>query len=311
MKRVLVTGASGFVGYQSLAPLVARGFDVIAVTSRTVNLPFQDVTWAKADLMDPVVCGELLAAYRPEFLLHFAWYAEPGRFWTSPENFRWVQASLGLLEQFAKHGGRRVVSAGSCAEYDWSAGHCLENQSVLSPATTYGICKHAMQLMQSEFCKQAGISQAWGRIFLTYGPREDPRRLVASVINSLLEYRPARCSHGGQIRDLMHVQDVAEAFVALLDSEVEGAVNVASGNPVALKEVIGTIANLLERADLVQLGAIPSSLDEPGLLTADTGRLRSEVGWTPRYDLESGLDQTIDWWKSRSRWESREGAVVV
>ena len=109
----------------------------------------------------------------------------------------------------------------------------------------------------------------------------------------------------------MHVQDVAVAFAALLDSDVEGAVNIASGNPVALKEIVGTIANLLGRSDLVQLGAIPSSRDEPVLLTADTDRLTSEVGWTPRYDLESGLTQTIEWWKSRSLSESREGAVVV
>jgi nucleoside-diphosphate-sugar epimerase len=118
------------------------------------------------------------------------------------------------------------------------------------------------------------------------------------VVQSLLRGEPARCSHGNQIRDFLHVEDAAAAFVALLDAEtVAGAVNIASGRPVALKDLIGSIAVELGREDLIRLGAVPAQANEPPLLLADVARLRDEVGWQPRYTLETGLAQTVEWWR--------------
>jgi nucleoside-diphosphate-sugar epimerase len=294
VKRVLVTGATGFVGRQSLKPLIERGFEVTAVTSRAPIESALSVKWVRADLMDPVQVAEVMAEVGPTHLLHFAWYAEPGKFWTATENFQWVRASLSLMEEFARCGGTRMVSAGTCAEYDWNHGCCVENLTPLVPNTVYGVCKCAFQAMQTAFCRQAGISSAWGRIFFLYGPHEHPKRLVSSVILALLRDEPARCSHGRQIRDFLHVEDVANAFASLLASEAEGAVNIGSGQPVTLKEVVQTIARRLDREDQVQLGAIAAANDPP-LLLADTRRLTEEVAWSPHYSLESGLEQTIAW----------------
>jgi nucleoside-diphosphate-sugar epimerase len=239
-------------------------------------------------------------------LLHFSWYAVPGKYWNSPENLRWVQASLSLVQAFATNGGRRAVMAGTCAEYDWSYGYCSERVTPLTPATLYGVCKHATQQVFCTYAEQAGFSAAWGRIFFLYGPREHPSRLVASTILSLLNGQPARCSHGNQMRDFMHVQDVASAFVMLLNGDVTGSVNIASGQPVRLRDVIYRIGDQMNRRDLIQLGAIPAAANEPPLLVADTQRLRVDVGWQPRYDLDAGLAQTIDWWRDRSEHRGEE-----
>ena len=112
-----------------------------------------------------------------------------------------------------------------------------------------------------------------------------------------MENQIAQCSHGNQIRDFLHVEDVASAFVALLESDVQGAVNIASGKPLALKEVIYKIAQKIGGVDRIQLGVIPSPADEPQTLTADVRRLTEEVKWQPEYDIDSGLEQTIEWWK--------------
>lgn len=311
MKRVLVTGATGFIGYQSLIALSGRGYEVIAVTSKPRPEPFPDVRMVSADLMNPFEAADLFATFRPDTLLHFAWYAEPGKYWTAPENFRWVEASLTLLREFAANGGKRIVTAGTCAEYDWTAGCCIEGRTALAPATVYGACKHALQQMQGAFCRQAGISEAWGRIFLTYGPRERPRRLVAAMINALLKREPALCTHGRQVRDLLHVQDVAEAFVALLESDAEGPVNIASGKPTTLADVAHTIADMLAGRDLIHLGALPAPPDEPPLLLADTTRLDQEVGWTPRFDLATGLEQTIHWWHTQHYRDGANSAALT
>ncbi len=261
----------------------------------------QGVQWHRTDLLDTEQMSELLATVRPSHLLHFAWYAAPGKYWTSPENLRWVQASLGLLQAFAANGGQRVVMAGSCAEYDWRYGFCSEQVTPLAPATLYGTCKHALQTMVSAYAAQAGLSAAWGRIFFLYGPHEHPARLVASVIRSLLRGEPARCSHGNQVRDFLHVSDVADAFVTLLNSDVAGPVNVASGQPISIRDLVYRIAAKLDRADLIQLGALPTAADDPPLLMADVRRLRDEVGWLPSYDLETGLEQAIDWWEHETK----------
>lgn len=299
MKRVLITGATGFIGRHCLPLLSASDCQVHAVSSRMPENTQPDVYWHQADLLDSGQVTKLMADVQPTHLLHFAWYAVPGKYWTSQENIRWLQASLTLLQTFASQGGQRVVMAGTCAEYDWKYGYCSERITPLLPATLYGTCKHALQAILDAFSRQTGLSSAWGRIFFLYGPHENPDRLISSVIRSLLQGKPARCSHGSQIRDFLHVQDVADAFVTLLKSDVSGPVNIASGQPVALKDVIHKIASKLGWHDLVQLGAIPVSADEPHLLIADIGRLSGEVGWQPKLDLDIGLEQTIAWWKNQ------------
>jgi nucleoside-diphosphate-sugar epimerase len=299
MTRVLLTGASGFIGRHCVPLLLARGYEVHAATSQAPSAA-RGVCWHQADLLDAAQVAALLAAVQPTHLLHLAWYAVPGEYWTSPQNFRWVQASLALLEAFARQGGRRVVAAGTCAEYDWRYGLCAEDVTPLAPATPYGVCKHALQTMLASFAEQAGLSAAWGRIFFLYGAGEHPARLVASVIGALLRREPARCTHGEQVRDFLYVEDVAAAFVELLGGDVCGPVNVASGIPVRLKEIVQTIGAMVGREELIQLGVVPAPPGEPPVLLADTRRLREEVGWRPTYDLATGLAETIRWWQGQA-----------
>ena len=293
MKRILLTGATGFIGRYCLQLLSeSKNFEIHAVSSKQKN-DWSDVHWHQTDLLDSGQVSELLAQVKPSHLLHFAWYAVPGKYWSSIENIRWVQASLALLHAFSLHGGQRAVMAGTCAEYDWKYGYCSENITPLVPATLYGTCKHSLQMMLNAFSKQAGISSSWGRIFFLYGPHEYPQKLVSSVIRSLVRGKPARCTHGNQIRDYLYVQDVAEAFIALLNSKVQGPVNIASGHPITLKDIILKIAKKTNRQNLVELGVIPTPANEPHLLIADVKRLSDEVGWRPKYDLDHGLELTI------------------
>lgn len=282
---MLVTGATGFVGRQALAPLAARGYEVHAVGRREV------------DLLDPDATRRLIEELRPTHLLHFAWYAEPGAFWQSAENERWLAASVQLLEAFAASGGTRAAVAGTCAEYDWSGSGLLSDLSTaLAPRTPYGEAKNALRAA----AEQMSLSLGWGRIFFLYGPHEDERRLVASVARALLAGLPARTTHGRQVRDFLHVADVGAAFAALLDAEVEGPVNVGSGEGVTVADVVQRIAAIVGRPDLVELGAIEAPLDEPPLLVADVTRLRDDVGWRPARSLDDGLRDTVEWWRANA-----------
>ena len=297
MRRVLVTGASGFVGRPALGALAARGFDVHAVARGAPDDATPGITWHAADLLDAARRRSVVDAVGASHLLHLAWYAEPGAFWSARENAAWVAATVALVDEFALAGGRRATLAGTCAEYDWTAPGPLAEDAPLAPATYYGTCKDATRRVVEGLAAAAGLSLAWGRIFFVFGPGEDARRLVAGVARALVAGERAATSAGAQRRDFLHVDDVAGAFAALLDSPVEGAVNIASGEAASVRAVAEALAQAAGRPDLLDVGAVPRRAGEPEEIVADVSRLRDEVGFRPRRSLSDGLADTVRWWR--------------
>ncbi len=297
-RHVLVTGASGFIGRHCLQPLVARGYEVTAVHARGEPPEVDGVRWRRADLLDTGTIAGLVAQTNASHLLHLAWYVEPGKMIAAPENLQWVAASLELIRIFREHGGQRFVVAGSCYEYDWRHGYLSEELTPRVPDTFYGCAKNGLHEVFRAYCTASGLSGAWGRAFFMYGPHENPRRLVSSVVLALLNCKEAPSSHGQQIRDYMHVQDVADGLVTLLDSSAGGAYNIASGAAVTLRTIIERIGALTGRTDLLRIGALPARANDLPLVVGDPGKLQRDLGWSPRFDLDSGLAATIDWWRA-------------
>jgi nucleoside-diphosphate-sugar epimerase len=299
MSRVLLTGAGGSIGRHALAPLIAAGLEAHALTSRRAptGLP-TEVRWHRADLLAPDSCTALIEQVRPTHLLHLAWFTEPGAYWTAGENLDWAHASLRLLRAFGELGGRRAVIAGTCAEYAWQAyTHCVETETPTKPATPYGSAKHDLRLLADAWARQAGVELAWGRIFHVYGPHERQERLVGGLASALLRGEEATCSHGRQVRDFLYAPELASAFVALLASDVTGPVNMASGRPVPVADLVMAVAESAGRPELVRLGARPLAPGEPERLTAEVRRLREEVGWVPAVGLREGAERTVKWWR--------------
>jgi nucleoside-diphosphate-sugar epimerase len=290
-----VTGATGFIGRQALAPLRARGLEVHAVARRQGE--DDEAIWHEADLLEPGEAERVIDAARPTHLLHFAWFAVHGEYWTSLENVRWVEASLRLLRAFHGRGGARAIFAGTCAEYDWDYGWCSEDVTPIRPRTLYGASKNALRVLVDAFASQAGLSTAWGRIFFLFGPHEHPARLVSSVSRALLAGERAPPSHGQLVRDFIHVADAADAFAALLASDVVGPVNIASGEPRTIASVLNVVCDIVDRPDLLKIDALQMPANDPPFLVADIRRLRDDVAWRPTRTLEQGIAETVEWWR--------------
>ncbi|HXE89141.1 MAG TPA: NAD(P)-dependent oxidoreductase [Hyphomicrobiaceae bacterium] len=298
MTRVLVTGASGYVGRQTLAPLARLGFEVHGLARRPLDEPA--CTWHALDLFDTEALAATLATIRPTHLLHLAWTTEHGKFWTDPANAAWRAATLELVDRFIAAGGRRCVIAGSCTEYDWSGSGLLsEAHTPLRPATLYGQAKAAAFRAVQAKAAAGGLSYAHARLFFSYGPFEQPQRLVPVIIRALLQGEPAHLTAGTQVRDFLDVRDLGRCLALLLASEVDGAVNVASGEGVSVARIAELLGDMVGRPDLIQLGALPLPREESPLLVADIARLTTEVGAKPEVSLQQGLSDAVAWWRER------------
>ena len=308
-RRVLVSGAAGFIGRWSVPPLLRAGFDVHAVLSKAPRCSIPEelsgATVEVADVLAETEVDALLDRVRPTHLLHFAWIATPGEYWTSSDNHRWLAASRYLLRAFHARGGLRVTMAGSCAEYDWArVDVCDEGLSPLADESTtapsaYAAGKIAMQRDLAKFSQATGLSSSWGRIFFQFGPHEHPQRLVPSVIRHLLANREAPCTSGSQVRSFLHVSDVGDAFASVLCSSQEGPVNIGSDEAISVADLIQRIGRQLGRSELLRLGARPTPVNEPPVLLPAVHRLRDEVKWRPRFSLDEGLSAAVDWWRGR------------
>ena len=288
MKRALVTGANGFIGRETLPDLVQRGFEVHTVVRGDDEVGGEGIVRHRRDIQAEDL-EPLMRDVAPTHLLHLAWYAEPGRFWTAPENLDWVAATLRLVRSFARAGGRRFVGAGSCAEYDWSVAHLDERTTPVAPSTLYGEAKAATFRILEKAAPELGISFAWGRVFFPFGPYEKPARLLTSLFDGIARGEPVEFSAGTQQREFMHVDDVAGAFAALLDSELSGPVNIARGEPISVRELVERAARLAGGEHLLRFGARPMQPGEPPIMSAATERLRDELQFTPRFTLDAGL----------------------
>ena len=291
---VLATGCSGFLGRHCLEPLVRQGFRVHAVSRPGRSCAADGITWHHLDLHTPGAAEPLIAALRPSHLLHLAWITTPERYRYAAENLDWLQASLALVRAFGQHGGRRFVGVGSSAEYHVVTGPCIEDTTPIRPVSLYGRCKAACWMATEAFAQHYGFTAAWARVFLPYGPGEDPRRLIPSLLAALSTGTSIGVTDGSQVRDFVHVTDIAELLVRLLaSSEASGAYNVGTGRGISVRQVIEWIADHFRARDLVRFGARPARDDEPSSLVADMAKVERVLGWHAPTSLERGLERLL------------------
>ncbi len=299
--KVMLLGASGFIGRQCI-DLLLNADDVVveAVSRRKPDWAGPDddrLRWHTADFLDGAALAGILGETRPSHAIHLAWHAGPDLIWTAPQNMDWIAASLAFARSFAHFGGKRIVVSGSCAEY---AGSGIRREAdVTRPETPYGLAKRETYLALAGLCESTGVSLAWARLFHMYGPHENPRRLVAGAILTLLQGRSFVCSDGGQVRDFLHSRDVAQGLATLLWSRVEGPINIGSGEAVSIRELLGLVGHEIGRSHLLQFGGRARALNDPDVLLPDLTRQRLDLGWSPAFSHRQRVAATVDWWRDR------------
>lgn len=302
-RRVLLTGVTGFIGSHLARLLIREGHEVFAIVRPQGNRSrIADIESAlvliEGDLRALPALRDRIRACRPEICLHLAWKGWSGKA-EAADNLTSLGVSLDLLRMMPDASCSRFVAAGTCFEYDLNHDRLAET-TPLRPHELYGTCKKSLFEVAQHFSELTGVSVVTPRLFYSYGPFEDVRRLVPSVALSLLRGEVAHVTPGEQVRDYLHVEDVASAMWHIATSDLTGAVNVASGEPVTIAELAMQIGRRLGKPELVRLGAIPYRRGEPMRILADVTVLRQRLGWVPRFDLDRGLAETLRWWEARA-----------
>ncbi|MDQ6707129.1 MAG: NAD(P)-dependent oxidoreductase [Acidobacteriota bacterium] len=299
---ILITGATGFIGSHVLRLAVRAGCEVHAIVRENADCwrisdIAPQVRIHAGELQDADFVEEAIAACRPSLCIHHAWYSEPGKYLDSTSNLAALDYTIQLANILAEYGCRRFAGIGTCFEYEHGFGY-LSERTPANPLTLYAACKHSASLILAQLARQSGMEFAWLRLFYQYGPFEDPRRIVPYVIHTLLKDQPALLSSGEQNRDFLHVEDVASVIWTAATSNIVGNVNVGSGSPITIAALATQIGNIMGKPDLIRLGAKAKTPYDPPFIVANTMRLR-EIGWQPKFDVESGLTHSIEWVRQR------------
>ena len=288
--RVLVTGAGGFIGSHVAHELVSAGHEVHAVVrpggTRMRLTDIRDrLSFLELDLADTSAASGALSSLRPDALVHLAWYAEPGTYLHAvAENQAALRSSTSLIAVATQLGCQRIVLGGTCLE-----------TAIETPPTAYADAKRSLHDVL-QVAIRAGVSGVCGHVYYLYGPWEDSRRVVPSIVRSLLRKEAIPTTDGQMMRDYLHVTDVATGFRHLVESSVVGTADICSGTVVMLRDVLVAAADELGRRSLLELGALGPTTGAGCSRAGDPSTL-TELGWKPRYDMRTGIADTVSWWR--------------
>jgi len=266
MSRVLLTGATGFVGRQVLRALRAAGADVTATLRPGQPAPDGVTPLRSPDLFAEPATFWAEACKGHDAVIHVAWFAQPGEYLHSPRNLDCLAGTIRLAQGAQAAGVEQFQCIGTCFEYDLTtealSRHVpLAPDAPLDPATAYGAAKAAAFFALS---RQSGpMAVAWSRLFYLHGEGEDPRRLVPYVHAQLAKGEAVELTSGSQWRDFLDVAEAGRQIAEVTRQRLTGPLNICSGQPVTVAALAQSIARDYSRPDLVHLGARPDRADDP------------------------------------------------
>jgi nucleoside-diphosphate-sugar epimerase len=292
-RRVLVTGASGFLGSNLCDRLQASGADVHGV-SRFARAAADGMRWWRSDFGDPQEIERILRAVRPDVVYHFGGFVKS--LWdvgqVLPTFDSLLASTVQLLVHATELGSCRVVLASAYTDP-------LDNSA--APVTPYAAAKWCMTAYARMFHELYQTHVVVTRPFMTYGPHEQPFKMIPSVVTSLLDGRAPRLTNGSLAADWIYIDDVADGLLlaATAPAAVGAEIDLGTGNLTTVREVVGMILGIMQPSVQAEFGALPDRPREQ-VRAADVERTAALIGWRAQTSLAAGLEKTIAWHRSRS-----------
>ena len=304
MKKVLVTGASGFVGSCLTRRLVSEGHDIhILVRASTDPWRLSDIrkniSEHSVDLRDSERLDKVVADIRPAVTYHCATY---GGFSDQRDTRSILESNIigtaNLLKACERTGFEYFVNTGSSSEYGIKS-KPMREEDVPEPREDYGVSKAAATM----FCRAESLAKQLPvvtlRLFSPFGPWDDPRRLIPYVIKSCLTGGTPGLSSPDSVRDFIFIDDVIDAYVSVIRQPFRGEViNIGTGRQHSIGEVAAVIRSLVADCPEPTWGAVEKRRPEPSVWTANIDRANALFSWKPSIPFTEGLERTVAWMKN-------------
>jgi UDP-glucose 4-epimerase len=304
--KVLVTGGAGFIGSHLVDRLILEGHEVVVVdnlsTGKRRNLN-RAARLVKLDIqswrLERVFRNE-----RPHMVMHLAAQMDVRKSVEDPMFDAQVNVlgTLNVLQQSIKHGVRKVVfSSSGGAIYGEQEIYPAPESHVTRPLSPYGVSKLCGEQYLSYYQRVNGLQIVSLRYANVYGPRQDPEGeagVVAIFIQKLLNNEQAIVNgNGRQTRDFVYVEDVVEANLAAMGQDIQGTYNVGTGEETSVNDLLGILVRHTNSTCKEVHG--PAKGGEQARSVIDSGKLRQELSWESRTELNEGLKRTVDYFRER------------
>ena len=306
MKRVIVTGATGFVGANLARRLLRDGHEVHLLL-RAGYQPWRiaeirgDVHLHEAQLHDIESVTRVIDQIRPDQVFHLAVY---GAFSSQTDVQRMVQTNIhgtvNLVQACLKTGFEAFVNTGSSSEYGFKD-HPPAETEVLEPNSPYAVTKVAGTLFCRQTARQQHVHLPTLRLYSIYGPYEDPTRLISTLIVRGLEGELPPLVGPETARDFVHVDDVVQAYLLAAthpNQEVGAIYNVGASVQTTLREAVTIAREVLKISVEPNWGTMPARSWDTGVWVSDNRKIGKELGWTPRYNFLDGFTATVEWFRA-------------
>ena len=302
--RVLITGATGFVGSCLARRLLREGHNVhvfIRKESNTWRLEDirKNITEHRVDLRDAALVDETVGKIMPQVIYHLATY---GGFAGQKDATSILESNflgtVNLLRACEQTGFDYFVNTGSSSEYGIKS-KPMEELDILEPLEAYGVSKSASTL----FCQSEGTAKKLPivtlRLFSPFGPWDDQKRLIPYLIKSILRGEAPKLSTPESVRDYIFIDDVLDAYTAVVEQTFYGEIfNIGSGTQHTIGAVVAATRGILQKGPEPVWGSVQKLRPEPAVWVANVDKARQKFKWKPSATLKGGLEQTIAWMKN-------------
>ena len=291
---MLVTGAAGFLGAAVARRAARAGWHVVATGrgARGARLAALSCDWHSVDMHDHDAVATLVAATRPDVIVHTAWSGVAGAARADRIQLANVAATAALTEAAARAGTRQFIGIGSQAEYGPVHGPVTEAHPT-APTTLYGAAKLSAAHLSRVQSAMAGMVHAWLRLFAIYGPGDNANWLIPSLAAAMARGECPAMTPGTQRWDYLYIDDAADAVLALVAHHAGGTFNLASGSSIPVRAIAEGIRDRVAPGLPLAFGTVPFGPTQIMHLEGDVAALTAATGWHPRVSMTEGLDTTV------------------
>jgi len=315
IKKVFVTGATGFIGKHLVRALISGGFEVGALvrsaSASTKTAGQYDVTWFPGDIRNYEDVASAFTAFRPDAVIHLVTYYaimhradEIGVMLDTN-----VKGTINLLEAAKELGGVRLFVNTSTTQVYEPKHRRLREDDPIQPQSLYAVTKRNAEDACSFYAGAFGLPCVTLRLFPPYGPGDQERRLIPYVIGCILKDTPPNLTTGKQEWDFVYIDDIVGAFLAVLKmghaKDGHMVYNIGTGQPASVRTIVEKIRKSLNSRIDLPWGSVPHRANEVWFNSADISRAETELGWTPATGIDEGLDRTIAWFRDYFKNPSR------